>query len=64
MSSNKDKAYARCKACDAQFFPKWRKDIQEFEDLCDDCLGKIHVGDDEDREFVHGYLLDKGLEEW
>lgn len=37
--------YARCKACDTQFYPSWRDDIKpcgtrvkRFEDLCNVCL--------------------------
>ena len=33
-----DKAYARCKACDRQFYPSWRQDIEKYEDLCWSCM--------------------------
>jgi len=38
MSFNNDKGYARCKACDRRFYPQWRKDRNEFEELCWSCL--------------------------
>ena len=34
---SKDKSYARCKACDRGFYPRWRKDRKEFEELCWEC---------------------------
>ena len=33
-----DKAYARCKACDRSFYPSWRADIDQYEDLCWSCM--------------------------
>ena len=33
-----EKAYARCKACDRGFFPAWRKDVKQYEDLCWNCM--------------------------
>ena len=51
-----DKAYARCKACNTRFYPRQIGD--DFESMCDTCLG----GEDEDMEFIAGYIQDKQLE--
>lgn len=32
------KAYARCKACNAQFYPRWNEALGQFEELCNVCL--------------------------
>ena len=41
-----DEGYARCKACDRQFYPRWIDEtkpcgtrVQMFEELCWKCLG-------------------------
>lgn len=46
-------AYSRCVACNAPFYPYWRKEHQRFEDMCNICLAKAFdcgriIGDDEE----------------
>lgn len=61
MDDLAEKAYARCKACDAQFYPLWIKEWGIFEELCPKCLDKIDYDevDYSDDRFIDGYLLDK-----
>ena len=33
-----ERGYARCKACDRRFYPKWHQDRKQFEDMCWQCL--------------------------
>lgn len=42
-----EKSYARCKACDASFYPYWREEINQFEDLCNFCLQAIYTEEEE-----------------
>jgi hypothetical protein len=64
----------RCKACDTEFHPRWRKDIGEFEDLCWKCLPislraartdedlygtADYKWENEDKGFVQGFVEDK-----
>jgi hypothetical protein len=32
------RGYMRCTACDRRFYPRWRPEIEEFEELCWKCL--------------------------
>jgi hypothetical protein len=65
MDDLAEKAYARCKACDSQFYPLWIKEWGIFEELCPKCLEKIDYSDEtdynniSDDRFIDGYLLDK-----
>lgn len=43
-----DVAYARCKACDSPFYPVWRPEIKQFEELCYDCIQKAYQPYDTD----------------
>jgi hypothetical protein len=64
MDDLAEKAYARCKACDAQFYPSWVKEWGIFEELCPKCLETIDYSEETeynitDDTFIDGYLLDK-----
>lgn len=50
-----DMAYARCKACDTQFYPSWREERGEFEELCSTCIRHafmLHYYSDDDEEYI------------
>lgn len=55
-----DITYARCKACDTPFYPVWRQDIRQFEDLCYDCIQKAHqyYSTEDDVEEILNSLLE------
>ena len=58
MDNLDDLAYARCKACDASFYPQWRPARQAFEELCPACLKAAFVLDyyDEDEEYLNSLI--------
>jgi len=43
MSELSKNAYARCKACNKSFYPKWKEKFKVFEDLCWRCLPKSEI---------------------
>ena len=54
-----DIAYARCKACDSRFYPAWREEHQEFEELCSTCIKEafmLHYYSSEDEEFLQALV--------
>ena len=55
------KAYARCRACDTQYYPRWREDIEQFEDMCDTCIPlcyeSINVESNEQSDMQELYSL-------
>lgn len=56
LNTEFEKAYARCKACDSSFYPPWREEIKQFEDLCNYCLQRVYS--DEDEDLLQGVLDD------
>ena len=51
-------SYVRCKACNQTFHPCWRKEIDEFEDLCFICLPASREFDyDDEKQYLNGLLL-------
>lgn len=61
-----DLKYARCKACDAQFYPAWIPKRLVFEELCHACrhsaMKAAYLPEDTEDNFLDGYLMDKGVE--
>jgi hypothetical protein len=57
------KSYARCKACNGQFYPQWNKITDSFEDMCWKCVPiAMRAAFNVDRQpdtFVEGYVQDK-----
>lgn len=43
-----DLDHARCKACDALFYPIWDNDREAFEDMCSSCLRAVYFSTDEE----------------
>lgn len=58
MDNLDDLAYARCKACNAQFYPKWRPRLKEFESLCPTCIQAASMVDyyDSDEEYIQSII--------
>lgn len=63
-----DMKYARCKACDTAFYPVWIPQREGFEELCHVCkpiaIKAAFMLEDEDDNFLEGYLIDKRGESW
>ena len=57
------RGYARCKACDNRFYPRWIAKAGVFEDMCHFCLNismvAAHVKSDHSDEHDYAYLTEQ-----
>jgi hypothetical protein len=54
----KDNRYSRCRCCDGRFYPQWKEERGEFEDMCGKCLGKSFYQGvwDEDKNDINTHI--------